>query len=85
MRFSMSGRTQYLIVDFKRRRAMDERDVRAGAEHLERRLGGGVAAADDDDALAVVRVGLAVVVVDVRQILAGDAEQHRDDRSSRSP
>ena len=81
----MSGRTQYLIVGLQRRRAVDDGDVRAGAEHLERRLGGRVAAADDDDALAVVRMRLAVVVVHVRQILARDAKQSPDDRSSRSP
>ncbi len=45
--------------------------------HLERRLGGRVAAADDDDALAIVDVWLAVVVMDVRQLLARDAEQIR--------
>ena len=61
----------------QRRRAMHDRDVRAGAIHLERRFGRRVAAADDDDALAVVGMRLAVIVVDVRQILAGHADHHR--------
>ena len=56
---------------------MHDRDVRARAIHLERRLGGGVAAADDHHALTIVRVRLAVVMMDVRQILAGDAEHDR--------
>ena len=49
----------------------------AGAEDLQRGFSGGIAAADDDDALAVVGVRFLVVVMDVREILAGHVQQIR--------
>ncbi len=56
---------------------MHQRDVRARAMQLQRRLRRRIAPADDDDALAVVRMRLAVIVAHVRQILARHAQEHR--------
>ena len=56
---------------------MDDRHVGAGAIQLQCGIGRRVAAADDDDALAVVRMSLTVVVVDVRQILSRNAQHVR--------
>ena len=77
IRFSMSGLTQYLIVDFSSARRCTSVTCAPARKHLERRLGRGVPAADDDDALAEVGVRLRVVVMHVRQILAGHADQIR--------
>ena len=70
----MSGRTQYLIESPSACVAMDERHVRAAAEQLERRFSRRVLPAHHDDPLAVVRMGVVVIVRDVRQLLAGDAQ-----------
>ena len=56
---------------------MDQRDVPAGPEDLERRFRRRVAAADDDDTLAVVGMRLGIEMVDVRQLLARDVQQVR--------
>ena len=56
---------------------MNERHVRAGAEQLQRPFGRRVAAADDHDAPSIVRMRLAVIVMDVRQILARHVQQVR--------
>ena len=77
MRFSMSGRTQYLIVLFSSGGAVHERDRRAGPVQLERRFGGRIAAADDHDPLPIGGMRIAVEVADVRKILARDAQHDR--------
>ena len=74
MRFSMSGRTQYLIVEPSSASAMDHGHAGAVAIEIEGRFGGGVLAANDDDILAPEGVRLGVVVRDVREILAGNSE-----------
>ncbi len=56
---------------------MHERHLCARAEQLQRRDGGRVLPADDEDALAVVCVRIAIVVGDVRLILAWNAEAVR--------
>ena len=54
--------------------AMNQGYVGAGAIQIERGFGGRILAADDDDVLAPVGVRLGVVVRNVGQILAGNAE-----------
>ncbi len=53
---------------------MDEGDARAVTPEVERGDGGGVLAADDEDVEAEVRMRLVVVVLDLGQVFAGDAE-----------
>ena len=71
----MSGFTQYLMESPSAARRCTMVTLRARAIQLERRFGGRVLAADDDHALAVERVRRGEVVRDVRQILAGHADQ----------
>ena len=56
------------------RAAMHQGDAGAGAEEIERGLGGGVFRADDDDLLIPVGMRVGEVVRDVRQIFAGNAQ-----------
>jgi len=73
MRFSISGRTQYLIVDLRFWRAMKPACVGARAN---------ISSADSAAEFppptitraGVVHVRLRVIVVDVRQVLAGHAD-----------
>jgi hypothetical protein len=54
--------------------AMHEGDAGAVAPEFECGDGGGVLATDDQDVEIVVRVRLIVVVLDLDQVFAGDAE-----------
>ncbi len=56
---------------------MDQQHAGSAPVQVERRLGSRVLAADDDDPPAVVRVRLTVIVRDVRQILARNADEIR--------
>lgn len=56
------------------RAAMDEGDARAVAPEVERSDGGGVFAADDEHVQAVEGMRLVVVVADLVEVFAGDAE-----------
>ena len=51
--------------------------VYAGAKELECRLRRRVLSAHDDDALLIEGMGVVVVVIDVRQVLAGNAQAVR--------
>ena len=71
---------------------MDQRDRGARAMELKRGLGRRVLAADDDHLSAVIGMGLAIVVRDVRQVFPGDARlvgdvigAGRDDDRARDP
>ena len=85
------GQHPRLDLLVERRAEVHERHARSGAPQIERRLGRRVAAADHDDVLVERVVPLAVDVRDVRQLLAGHAEQVRraevagrdDDRTRR--
>ena len=68
------GLDPVLHVMVQLRSAMHQRDARAVPPQIERRNGGGVLAPDHQHVGVVVRMRLAVVVRDLGQILAGNAE-----------
>ena len=75
MRFSISGRIQYLIESLSCARRWTSVTSRPRPIELEGGDGGGVLSSHHDHRLAVVPVRLRVVVGDVRPLLAGNAEE----------